>query len=537
MSRSLACGAFALAATFFGGCAHADPDGAPDRCHWESGGGTGFVLMCPDLQGRPTQARLPEGFDERTVDAAKAGDSKAMTALGEFYADGPEALRDYPRALDLLNRAADAGDGDAMAKLGALYQQGLGVTEDDAQAVRWLRKAADNGHVPAMVSLGLAYASGKGVARDDGEAMHWYRAAAAKGNAYGKVNVIAMYNQGLGVGPDPNGAVGWLKAAAGRGDAEAMTSLGDRFAHNLPPAVLNSPAGEIGPKDIAEALHWYKMAVEQSEPGAMNALGVLYLQGRDVPKDEAAAVQLFRRSADAGWFMADYNLALCYLQGLGGLPRDSAQAARLLELAKRHGVAQATSLLASMPASLRGEVESDPGKLTWASTPSEYELGLAFPPAAAAAGVLSGRTLFTCRIGADSSLVDCKLAFEQPQGYAFGEAGLKLMAKFRPSFGMAQGSLVTVPIRFTFEPWDATPEFVDTCAAFGEALSKTMSLSGWGAWYNSYWAIRSERQAAANKESLTSDRLMAIRARAAQDVTGGKQSRRAGWVAQCGFDL
>ena len=49
-------------------------------------------------------------FDLATRRAQEKGDPKAMTMLGELYANGLGVKRDYVKAADWYKRAADAGD-------------------------------------------------------------------------------------------------------------------------------------------------------------------------------------------------------------------------------------------------------------------------------------------------------------------------------------------------------------------------------------------------------------------------------------------
>src|SRR5262249_12523552 len=63
-------------------------------------------------------------------------------------------------------------------------------------------------------------------------------------------------------------------------------------------------------RDPAEAVRWYRMAAEQSNPAAQNALAILVATGRGVSRDPAAAIELFRRAATSGYVLAQLNLAV-----------------------------------------------------------------------------------------------------------------------------------------------------------------------------------------------------------------------------------
>ena len=70
-----------------------------------------------------------------------------------------------------------------------------------------------------------------------------------------------------------------------------------------------------------------RQAAEQGYAYAQNNLGVMYANGRGVPKDDAEAVRWFRLAAEQGDAAAQYNLGLMYANG-EGVPKDDAEAVR-----------------------------------------------------------------------------------------------------------------------------------------------------------------------------------------------------------------
>ena len=77
------------------------------------------------------------------------------------------------------------------------------------------------------------------------------------------------------------------------------------------------------------------------DPQSLFALGVLYMRGIGVPRDESVAVQYYRRAAEAGLASARFNLGLAYFSGRG-VDKDAAQAMRWWQMAaaQDHAVAQ-----------------------------------------------------------------------------------------------------------------------------------------------------------------------------------------------------
>src|SRR6266567_1004056 len=86
-----------------------------------------------------------------------------------------------------------------------------------------------------------------------------------------------------------------LKAKAEAGDAESQGELGRRY-----------DKGEGVAKDQAEAVEWYRKAVEQNLAKAQYNLGVCYAHGEGVAKDQVEAVQWLRKAAEQNLALAQY---------------------------------------------------------------------------------------------------------------------------------------------------------------------------------------------------------------------------------------
>jgi S1-C subfamily serine protease len=69
--------------------------------------------------------------------------------------------------------------------------------------------------------------------------------------------------------------------------------------------------------DYAGALTACKSAAEQGDASCQNLLGILYSEGRGVPKNEADAARWFRKAADQDHAIACFNLGRAYQFGRG----------------------------------------------------------------------------------------------------------------------------------------------------------------------------------------------------------------------------
>lgn len=156
---------------------------------------------------------------------------------------------------------AERGDVEAMYRLGALYERGIRARPDVDRAVRWYREAAARDHPGAQFRLGTIYQSGKAGRVDLYEASLWYRAAAQQGMARAKHNLAALLVRGAGpVEADPQQAAALFREALAGGVEAAAMSLGLLYAE-----------GRGVPRDEVEALAWLTRAARARVPGAEQA--------------------------------------------------------------------------------------------------------------------------------------------------------------------------------------------------------------------------------------------------------------------------
>lgn len=132
-----------------------------------------------------------------------------------------------------------------------------------------------------------------------------------------------------------------VRAQAEQGDAVAQYNLG-----------LMYEQGRVVPRDDAQAVAWYRRAAEQGAVDAQLQVGIAYASGRGVPRDDALAVAWYRKAAEQGSAAAQNNLGIMYAEGRG-VPRDAAQAAEWFRKAADQGLAVAQNSLGNRYA--RGE--------------------------------------------------------------------------------------------------------------------------------------------------------------------------------------
>jgi TPR repeat protein len=122
-----------------------------------------------------------------------------------------------------------------------------------------------------------------------------------------------------------SGAARCLRRDAALGRAFAQSALGDMYRK-----------GKLVPKNLAEAVKWYRLAAAQGDAHAQFSLGASYTGGRGVPQDDAEAVKWYRLAAEQGDSLAQFNLGAMYSGGRG-VPKDLIVAYMWFELSALRG--------------------------------------------------------------------------------------------------------------------------------------------------------------------------------------------------------
>lgn len=123
---------------------------------------------------------------------------------------------------------------------------------------------------------------------------------------------------------------------AEQGFAEAQFTLGVIYDE-----------GKGVPRNHEEALKWYRKAADQGHAKAQLIIGAMYFQGNGVLQDYEEAVRWYKKSADQGYSGAQTLLGVMYMEGKG-VPENHAEAAKWYRQAAEQGNAVGQYALAVM---------------------------------------------------------------------------------------------------------------------------------------------------------------------------------------------
>ncbi|MBQ1872466.1 MAG: SEL1-like repeat protein, partial [Succinivibrionaceae bacterium] len=119
-------------------------------------------------------------------------------------------------------------------------------------------------------------------------------------------------------------------------DADAQLSLGLRYL-----------GGEGVARDEAEAAKWFRKSAEQGSAYGQYALGGMYANGNGVSRDYAEALKWYRKSAEQGNPDGQNSLGGMYLAGLG-VGKNPAEAVKWFRKSAEQGDSDGQLLLGTM---------------------------------------------------------------------------------------------------------------------------------------------------------------------------------------------
>ena len=105
---------------------------------------------------------------------------------------------------------------------------------------------------------------------------------------------------------------------------------------------------------LPDWMRYYQMAAERGDPEAQMKMGWAYEKGDGVPRDDARAVEWYRRAALQNEPTAQYNLALLLIDGRGVAAKDTATGVDFLTRAASQNLTAAQAYLAAVYE--RGEI-------------------------------------------------------------------------------------------------------------------------------------------------------------------------------------
>ncbi|QCE33248.1 sel1 repeat family protein [Acetobacteraceae bacterium] len=274
-------------------------------------------------------------------EALEEGAMGAALLLGWLRLHGPETFRDIGKAISLLESVAEKGFSQAQYRLGLLYMQNYpGASADFKKAEKWLTQALRREVAPAGYTLGQLYEVILPEAkRDKVLAMKFYHAAALLKDVPAILRLAHLLVEGIperDIKPDLRKGAFWFSRASGLGNQEAQVEFGNLLLH-----------GVSVPKEEGEA--WREGLEQEAEKGSHESaynLALSYLDGIGGEKEEHLARKWLEKSATF-FPEAAYQYGKMLFEGKGG-ERDLEKARYFFEKSAEAGQIEGCLALAQM---------------------------------------------------------------------------------------------------------------------------------------------------------------------------------------------
>jgi TPR repeat protein len=234
--------------------------------------------------------------------AAENGNEDAQYNLGNCYRTGNGMEKDEKKAFEIYQKLAKQSYIDAQFQLGYCYDKGIGTKINKIIAIELYKIAAEKGHNVAKYNLGLFYKNKKKLE----EAIHRYNKVAVNGNEDVQFQLGYYYDKGIGTEINKIKAFELYKIAAEKGHNVAQYNLGLLYEN-----------GEGIEKNLKKAIYWYNKAAENGNEDAQYNLGNCYRTGNGMEKDEKKAFEIYQKLAKQSYIDAQFQLGKCFDNGIG----------------------------------------------------------------------------------------------------------------------------------------------------------------------------------------------------------------------------
>ena len=314
--------------------------------------------------------------------AIEADETWGYNNLATFYYRGTGKEVNYEKARELYEIAAKRGNSYAYSNLGGMYAYGNGVEVDAYKAESLYKKSIELGFDKAKIYLAELYLNqelsifNRALALDylyeaiqDGEELALERLAeqfkdeerkwfvTSEGDAQIAFDLAAHYVEADNIAE----ACNWYLVAFERKHDEAYLDLLDCVKDNK---LANSPFTD----HLEVATQW----AEHQEWDADSLIGELFYYGISVTTDKSKAAEYFHAAhQNSGDSIAQYKLGVMYLEG-DGVSKDEAAGRKFLELSSEQGVSAAFKQLSEVYRKGKGVPVDLTKAFAYAKTGAEY---------------------------------------------------------------------------------------------------------------------------------------------------------------------
>ena len=245
----------------------------------------------------------------KAEECAARGNGGCMNVLFSAWSLGTAGQKDWPKALDYLQKAVAAGDAGAKLNYAIILYRGAPQVEKDVdRACKYFREVADGpGQVVATYYLGVVLyrgQCGQPVNREGG--VELIQIAADHALPEAERDIAKNYENGWTVKADLDRAFEWYEKSSAHGDGESSWRIGMAYVN-----------GENRKPDSRRAVEYFERAAHANYGPGKISLAVMYVTGDGVPLDYAKARSLYEEAAADGEPHAYRELSIMHANGEG----------------------------------------------------------------------------------------------------------------------------------------------------------------------------------------------------------------------------
>jgi hypothetical protein len=243
----------------------------------------------------------------KLMQSAAQSDSRSITELGVYYAEGIGTKVNVKKAIETWKIASEEDEPEAFYKLGRCYYDGIYLEKDDEEAYHYFKLAAESNYPAGQFYLGLLQYRGEGFYGEDEEYAPFenFELALENGEEEAGFFLGMCYYNGIGIGQNYPKSVEYFEAYK-EANANSLFYLGE-CARN----------GTGRRQSYDDAIEFYLKAAEEEIAIAQMAVGRAFCFGEAVEADYEDAVKWFELAVKKGNRDGQYWLGQCYFDGLG----------------------------------------------------------------------------------------------------------------------------------------------------------------------------------------------------------------------------
>ncbi len=206
---------------------------------------------------------------------------------------------DYEAAFQSCIQTLEPKDAETQYNWGTFYYNGNGVKQDYEKAFKWFKLAADQNYERGIAALGSMYLTGTYVERNVIKAEEYLDIAASRGDEQSAYLLGLVYYQGYEgeISPDYEKAWKYLY----RFDREAEEYDSNQFYDANCIYGMMCLLGQGVDRHYPTAARCLKRAADHNDEQAQYWLGVMYLSGLGVERDDGIGLEWLTKSAKNGF--------------------------------------------------------------------------------------------------------------------------------------------------------------------------------------------------------------------------------------------